>query len=590
MPIADDVAHPDPKSADAEGRDDAALREPPLDHRDAPSEAQLSESAQRAETSPEPGSGAPQAQGGGPHDDLFVGLVGAAGTDLPWVQEILSRHLATLGFVTEEISLSELIDREYGGTLPPRDGISYDEYVTNRMTAGNELRHLWREAEAVARLAIEEVRRRRDARGDDPPTCAFILRSLKRPEEVRLLQNVYRGQFVLIGCHTPREIRIRQLANEIARKRSSSDLRPHLAKAEQLADRDEHERGLVTTEPEKRKYFKLFGQSVEETFPLADAYVNLQRPAVAREQLTRFCDLLLGSPFISPSKDEVAMFHASAAAVRSTDLSRQVGAAITTPNGDDIIAVGCNEVPRAGGGAYWEGDEDDARDFRLGIDGNQDQRDRAMREVFAVLRSKRLLSDEALSAGPQAFEKALEDTRVDALTEFTRATHAEMAALLAAARRGTSVVGGVLYSTTFPCHNCAKHIVTAGVARVVFIEPYPKSLAEQLHGDALEVDEPYACAPKVRFEHFAGVAPVNYFAPFEASAKRKDESGRPLAFSARTISPKLAQNFRADLYPFEEEAIETLRVLRETRGSPTIEMIATAPQITDDEIPITGRA
>ena len=55
--------------------------------------------------------------------------------------------------------------------------------------------------------------------------------------------------------------------------------------------------------------------------------------------------------------------------------------------------------------------------------------------------------------------------------------HAEMEALLSCARSGVSPVGGTLYSTTFPCHNCAKHIVAAGLRRVVYVEPYPKSRA-----------------------------------------------------------------------------------------------------------------
>ncbi|MEJ7655371.1 MAG: deaminase [Chloroflexia bacterium] len=45
--------------------------------------------------------------------------------------------------------------------------------------------------------------------------------------------------------------------------------------------------------------------------------------------------------------------------------------------------------------------------------------------------------------------------------------HAEMSALLDAGRRGVPVQGATLYTTTFPCHNCARHIVGAGIDRVV---------------------------------------------------------------------------------------------------------------------------
>ena len=56
-------------------------------------------------------------------------------------------------------------------------------------------------------------------------------------------------------------------------------------------------------------------------------------------------------------------------AFRSAQLSRQLGAALLT-NGGDIIAVGTNEVPRAGGAQYWERDRYDKRDHKLGEDSN----------------------------------------------------------------------------------------------------------------------------------------------------------------------------------------------------------------------------
>ena len=55
------------------------------------------------------------------------------------------------------------------------------------------------------------------------------------------------------------------------------------------------------------------------------------------------------------------MFQAAAAMRRSAELGRQVGAAICTKAGD-VVTVGTNEVPKAGGGLYWEGDEPDARE------------------------------------------------------------------------------------------------------------------------------------------------------------------------------------------------------------------------------------
>lgn len=62
--------------------------------------------------------------------------------------------------------------------------------------------------------------------------------------------------------------------------------------------------------------------------------------------------------------------------------------------------------------------------------------------------------------------------------------------------------GATLYSTTFPCHNCARHIVGAGIARVVFVEPYTKSRAEQLHSDSIAIAEADPDEKKVVFDPF----------------------------------------------------------------------------------------
>lgn len=103
--------------------------------------------------------------------------------------------------------------------------------------------------------------------------------------------------------------------------------------------------------------------------------------------------------------------------------------------------------------------------------------------------------------------------RLKDITEFGRAVHAEMEALLACMRIGVSPRGGTLYSTTFPCHNCAKHIVAAGIQRVVYVEPYPKSRALDLFSDSIRFqDDPSMSGTSlVRFEPFVGMAPRRFF-------------------------------------------------------------------------------
>ncbi|MDP1679252.1 MAG: deaminase, partial [Candidatus Nitrotoga sp.] len=124
----------------------------------------------------------------------------------------------------------------------------------------------------------------------------------------------------------------------------------------------------------------------------------------------------------------------------------------------------------------------------------------------------------------------LNESRISSLIEFSRAIHAEMDAILSALRQGKSIVGSRLFVTTFPCHYCARHIVTAGIDEVQYIEPYPKSLAYKLHRDSIALKPgadglPSAGGTKVVFRPFAGVAPRLYQMAFLKDRDLKDKNG-----------------------------------------------------------------
>jgi tRNA(Arg) A34 adenosine deaminase TadA len=128
----------------------------------------------------------------------------------------------------------------------------------------------------------------------------------------------------------------------------------------------------------------------------------------------------------------------------------------------------------------------------------------------------------------------VEGTRFDSITEFGRSVHAEMDAITSAARRGVAIEQATLACTTFPCHNCARHIIASGIERVLFIHPYAKSLARDLHDDAIivEPEQSGRVAGKVVFEQYVGVAPRVYPQYFDfGQANRKEPDGRAMATS-----------------------------------------------------------
>jgi len=68
--------------------------------------------------------------------------------------------------------------------------------------------------------------------------------------------------------------------------------------------------------------------------------------------------------------------------------------------------------------------------------------------------------------------------------ELCRGMHAEQNAIIQAASSGVSIRGGTLYTTHFPCVMCAKMIINAKIARVVFNSDYPDRLGQELLAEA----------------------------------------------------------------------------------------------------------
>ena len=102
-----------------------------------------------------------------------------------------------------------------------------------------------------------------------------------------------------------------------------------------------------------------------------------------------------------------------------------------------------------------------------------------------------------------------EDSEIKDLLEYSGVSTLKWM-LLPPQRNGAyPLKGTILYSTTFPCHHCARHIVASGIKSVYYIEPYEKSLAIKLHEDSIALDSQGvdSAGKKVVFLHFEGVAP-----------------------------------------------------------------------------------
>jgi hypothetical protein len=111
-----------------------------------------------------------------------------------------------------------------------------------------------------------------------------------------------------------------------------------------------------------------------------------------------------------------------------------------------------------------------------------------------------------------------------------------MCAIADAARTGVSTRGAVLFTTTFPCHNCAKHIVGAGITNTVYQRPYPKSAVAELYPDSVVIDPTEAPSDKVVLKQFIGITSKRYDLTFEKE-RLKDERGSFLEWRPASSQP-----------------------------------------------------
>ncbi len=68
--------------------------------------------------------------------------------------------------------------------------------------------------------------------------------------------------------------------------------------------------------------------------------------------------------------------------------------------------------------------------------------------------------------------------------ELCRGLHAEQNAVIQAALHGVSVTGATMYVTNQPCVLCAKMLINAGIARIVYRGDYPDEMAREMLEEA----------------------------------------------------------------------------------------------------------
>ncbi|AIR03008.1 CMP deaminase [Pluralibacter gergoviae] len=473
--------------------------------------------------------------------ELVIALCGPIGSPLHETAGHVCKLIEEFSYHAEIIRLSEIIRLNMPLVAASVDSHSRHAEIDSLIRGGDALRERYGN-DILAKMAIAKIGADRtfhygefddtpaeglaaDARKIASHRICHIIDSIKNSDELTLLRNIYGDALFAIGVFSPVETRKMNL--EHSEELSASDI-------ELLIDTDSGEEFS-------------HGQSVRDTFPLCDYFlrvddgVNGPQGINARSQietsLQRLLSLLFRTAVVSPTLEESAMYAAASAARNSACLSRQVGASVTSSNGE-LLAIGWNDVPNSGGGLYGKlavnGHKNpDARCYaKKGVKCHNDAEKRAIAGMIV----SNLVSDKIIPQKKQwqAVEAMIKNTRLKDLIEFSRAVHAEMHAILTASRvAGERIVGGKIFVTTYPCHACARHIIAAGLQEVYYIEPYRKSLATRLHDDAM-TEAQAAGDRRVRLIQFDGVAPRRYLDLFDSGSRKA--AGGVLKLSAKEIA------------------------------------------------------
>ncbi len=467
-------------------------------------------------------------------NELFIGLVSPVGTDKQKVIDAVIQALSNVDYNYEIIKLSDLLHFISGLPQNLDSSLPVDDRIKNHMDAGDQLRRTARDGSALAKLAFAEIQQRRSDKDSDKtpiPRMAYIFDSLKHNKELEILKRVYGKNFWLISAYSPINVRIDRLAEDIRIDRHGQSIDDYKDLARKLISRDKEDSG--------NKY----GQKVVKTFHFGDLFVDTNDSSLEKA-VERFVNLIFNDIDPTPNTDEYGMFYAKASAFRSASLARQVGATIIDKNGD-VLATGTNEVPRYGGGLCGPDNDPEQRESNRGYDSNTLRIIDLLHDFISRLQGANWFSAEHSGKNPDVLVKEimdnsnLKDARLMDVTEFGREVHAEMAALMNASRQTIHVNGGTLFCTTFPCHVCTKHIIASGITRVVYIEPYPKSLSENLFGDPegiITVDkkpEP----EKIPFQPFVGISPSRFMDLF-AWKEKKNSDGSKKEWKPSESSPR----------------------------------------------------
>ena len=340
--------------------------------------------------------------------------------------------------------------------------------------------------------------------------CFFVIDALRNLYEINYFKARF-ANFFLFSISAKREERENRIFSSFGYKQADYDK-------------------IVELETDKKNKHS---QNINECISNGDVFLsNNKDKDYLKYQLVKYVSLMRRPGLFTPSKDERNMQIALTARYNSGCISRQVGACVVGKDGY-ILGIGWNDVPEGSVPCLYRS----SRSLLIDNQGlpefseyeTSDKFKSYVRETVGINTDPFCFKDlENTRSTKESLESIAKNHKIDEelqvvlLKQFKnptreRALHAEENAFLQSSKvGGSSLRGGILYTTASPCQLCAKKAMQLGINRIVYIDAYPDISNQQTLRSGRKEAHP-------QIDEFSGVAESAFMKLFKPIINIKDE-------------------------------------------------------------------
>lgn len=328
-------------------------------------------------------------------------------------------------------------------------------------------RNVYTIAEAINKV----IKSHRDHYPNSEGKVQFVIDSLRNSLEILFFKERYSSYYTFSISLSPMSRRI-EIDNRFGKT----------AKQVRLFDDLEY----------KNKSGKFFEQDVSNCIQKADVHIpnTIDEKRLEKsdkrfglyKSIAKYYSLIYHPGIITPSPQERCMQFAFTSKYNSGCISRQVGAVITDSS-YSIKAVGWNNTPEGQTPCLLRDARDLVREQTTPSTAKRNgyevysQYERRHPKFKAEFKKHFGKIDESNLKGlscPFCFKSVQNSLDEGKNQVHTRSLHAEENAFLQISKYGgTSIKGGILFTTASPCELCSKKAFQLGITRVFYIDPYP---------------------------------------------------------------------------------------------------------------------